>query len=75
MLRYLLENEGQIVMNEELAYVAGAKDSGQRVRKLRTEEDYPIGTVVTGRPDPKMGAYALESADHHHLQRGPDSEG
>jgi len=61
--RYLLENVGQVVTNEELAYVAKAKEFGRRIRELRTEEGYAIGTMFTGRPDLKMGEYVLESAE------------
>ena len=61
LLRYLLENVGQVVTNEELAYVAKAREFGRRIRELRTEEGYAISTRFTGRPDLKMGEYILES--------------
>ncbi|MDY7011594.1 MAG: HNH endonuclease signature motif containing protein [Planctomycetota bacterium] len=63
LLRYLMENEGQVVTNEELAYVAKAREFGRRVRELRTEEGYAIATKFTGRPDLKMGEYVLESLE------------
>ena len=63
ILRYLLENVGQIVTNEELVYVAKAKEFGRRVRELRTEGGYAVATRFTGRPDLKMGEYVLESAE------------
>ena len=63
ILRYLLENVGQIVTNKELVYVAKAKEFGRRVRELRTEEGYAVATRFTGRPDLKMGEYILESAE------------
>lgn len=62
LLRYLLANVGQVVTNEELAYVARAKEFGRRVRELRTEQGFPIATIFTGRPDLKMGEYVLESS-------------
>jgi len=63
LLRYLLENVGQVVTNEELAYVAKAKEFGRRIRELRTEEGYAVATRFTGRPDLKMGEYVLENAE------------
>ncbi len=63
MLTYLLANVGQVVTNEELAYVAKATEFGRRVRELRTEEGYAIATAFTGRPDLKMGEYVLESSE------------
>ncbi len=63
LLRYLLANVAQVVTNEELAYVAKAKEFGRRVRELRTEQGYPIATMFTGRPDLKMGEYVLESRE------------
>lgn len=63
LLKYFLENVGQIVTTEELAYVANkAKEYARRIRELRTEEGYPIATMFTGRPDLNMGEYVLESA-------------
>lgn len=58
-----MENVGQVVSNEELVYVAKAKEFGRRVRELRTEAGYAIATHFTGRPDLKMGEYVLESVD------------
>lgn len=62
LLRYLQANVGQVVTNEELAYVARAKEFGRRVRELRTEQGFAIATRFTGRPDLRMGEYVLESA-------------
>jgi len=59
VLCYLLENVGQVVTTEELAYVAKAREFGRRIRELRTEEGYAIATRFTGRPDLKMGEYVL----------------
>lgn len=63
LLRYLVANVGQVVTNEELFYVAKAKEFGRRTRELRTEQGYPVATLFTGRPDLKMGEYILESAE------------
>lgn len=63
LLKYLLENVGQILTNEELAYVAKAKEFGRRIRELRTEEGYAISTRFTGRPDLRMGEYILETSE------------
>lgn len=63
VLRYLLENVGQVITTEELAYVAKAREFGRRIRELRTEEGYAIATRFTGRPDLKMGEYVLENAE------------
>jgi len=63
VLRYLLENVGQVVTTEEMAYVAKAREFGRRIRELRTEEGYAIATRFTGRPDLKMGEYVLENAE------------
>lgn len=63
LCRYLLENVGQVVTNEELSYVAKAKEFGRRIRELRTEDGYAIATRFTGRPDLRMGEYVLESAE------------
>jgi hypothetical protein len=63
LLKYLLENVGQIITTEELAYVAKAKEFGRRIRELRTEEGYAISTQFTGRPDLRMGEYILESSE------------
>jgi len=59
----LMENVGQVLTTEELAYVAKAREFARRVRELRTEEGYSIATQFTGRPDLKMGEYVLESAE------------
>ena len=64
LLTYLLENVGQVVTTDELAYVAkDAHEFGRRVRELRTEQGYLIATRFTGRPDLSVGQYVLESAD------------
>jgi len=63
LLKYLLENVGQILTTEELAYVAKAREFGRRIRELRTEEGYAISTRFTGRPDLRMGEYVLESSE------------
>jgi len=63
LIKYLLDNVGQILTTEELAYVAKAKEFGRRIRELRTEEGYSISTRFTGRPDLKMGEYILESLE------------
>lgn len=63
VLRYLLENVGQVLTTEEMAYVAKAREFGRRIRELRTEEGYAIATRFTGRPDLKMGEFVLENAE------------
>jgi len=63
ILRYLMENVGQVVTTEELAYVANAREFGRRVRELRTEDGYAIATRFTGRPDLRMGEYVLEDQE------------
>jgi hypothetical protein len=63
LLRYFLENVGQVLTTEELAYVAKATEYGRRVRELRTEEGYAIATRFTGRPDLRMAEYVLENAE------------
>lgn len=62
MLKFLLENVGQIVTTEELAYVAKARQFARRVRELRTEQGYAIATKFTGRPDLRMSEYVLDSS-------------
>ena len=62
--RYLIENVGQIVTTEELAYIAqGKKQYARRTRELRTEQGYAIATKFTRCPDLKMGEYVLESSE------------
>lgn len=64
ILNYLMENVGQVVTTEELAYVAGGKkEFARRVRELRTEEGYAVATKITGRPDLRVGEYILLSMD------------
>jgi len=64
ILKFLLENVGQVVTTEELSYLAGnKKEFARRVRELRTEEGYAVATKITGRPDLKVGQYILLSAD------------
>ncbi|NWG14606.1 MAG: HNH endonuclease [Acidobacteria bacterium] len=62
ILRFLRENVGRPVTNEELRYVAGDKTEwARRVRELRTELGWPIATKTTGRPDLNVGAYVLQA--------------
>ena len=64
ILEFLLENVGQTVTTEELAYVANQKkEFARRIRELRTEHGYQIATSFTGRPDLAIGQYVLESAE------------
>ncbi len=62
IIKYLKENVGKEVTNEELRYVAGNKTEwARRVRELRTEHGWPIVTKTTGRPDLAVGIYILEA--------------
>jgi hypothetical protein len=62
ILKYLRENIGKGVTNEELRYVAGDKTEwARRVRELRTEFGWPVATRSTGRPDLGIGVYVLQS--------------
>lgn len=62
ILRFLKENLGRGVTNEELRYVAGNKTEwARRVRELRTESGWPIATKTTGRPELGIGVYVLEA--------------
>lgn len=63
ILAYLIENVGQIVTSDELAYVSKSKEFGRRTRELRTEGGYNVATRFTGRPDLSSGQYVLESAE------------
>jgi len=64
VLQYLMENVGNIVTTEELAYVAkDAKQYARRVRELRTEHGYSVATRFTGRPDLNVGQYVLQSKE------------
>jgi hypothetical protein len=64
VLAFLMENVGQVVTTEELAYVAkDAKEYARRTRELRTEEGFAVATRFTGRPDLKVGQYVLQSAE------------
>jgi hypothetical protein len=64
VLQFLLENVGQVVTTEELAYVAkDAHEFGRRTRELRTEKGYAVATRFTGRPDLGPGQYVLQSKD------------
>jgi len=64
LLQYFMENVGQILTTEELAYVANeAKQYARRVRELRTEHGYSVATRFTGRPDLNMGQYVLQSKE------------
>jgi len=60
ILAYLKENVGQVVLSEEIQYVANIKDYPRRIRELRTEEGYAVATCFTGRPDLGPGEYVLE---------------
>ncbi len=75
ILRFLRENIGREVTNEELRYVAGGKTEwARRVRELRTELGWPIATKTTGRPDLGIGVYVLEADRQYpkHDRRIPD---
>lgn len=62
ILKFLKENVGHGVTNEELRYVAGDKTEwARRVRELRTEHGWPIATKTTGRPDLGVGVYVLQA--------------
>lgn len=62
ILKFLRENVGEGVTNEELRYVAGDKTEwARRVRELRTEFGWPIVTKTTGRPDLDIGVYVLQA--------------
>jgi len=62
ILKFLRENVGRGVTNEELRYVAGDKTEwARRVRELRTEHGWPIATKTTGRPDLGVGVYVLQA--------------
>lgn len=60
LLEYFLENVGQRLSSEELAYIAGKATSwARRTRELRTEEGWPIVTKFSGDPSLPMGVYVL----------------
>jgi hypothetical protein len=62
ILKFLLASVGQEVTNEELRYVSGNKTEwARRVRELRTEHGWPIGTKTTGLPDLDIGVYVLQA--------------
>ena len=62
ILKYMRENVGKGITNEELRYVSGDKTEwARRVRELRTEIGWPIATRSTGRPDLNVGVYVLQS--------------
>ena len=62
ILKFLRENVGHGVTNEELRYVAGDKTEwARRVRELRTEQGWPIATKTTGLPDLGVGVYVLQA--------------
>ncbi len=62
ILRYLRENVGRAVTNEELRYVAGNQTEwARRVRELRSEQGWPIATRTHGRPDLDVGVYVLQA--------------
>ncbi len=61
ILEFLQENVGTPVSGEELRYIAKDKTEwARRVRELRTEDGWPIGTHWNGRPELKTGMYILE---------------
>ena len=63
ILKFLLQNVGRPVQNEELRYVAKNKTEwARRTRELRTEQGWTVVTKSTGRPDLPIGFYVLESA-------------
>lgn len=62
ILKYLRENVGRAVTNEELRYVAGNQTEwARRVRELRSEHGWPIATRAHGRPDLEVGVYVLQA--------------
>lgn len=62
ILKFLKENVGREVTNEELRYVAGDKTEwARRTRELRTEYGWPIVTRTAGRPDLDIGVYVLQA--------------
>ncbi len=62
ILKYLRQNIGKPVTNEELRYVARNKTEwARRVRELRTEYGWPVVTKSTGRPDLNVGVYVLQA--------------
>lgn len=62
ILKYLRENVGRSVTNEELRYVAGNRTEWARcVRELRSEQGWPIATRANGRPDLEVGVYVLQA--------------
>jgi len=63
ILAFLKENVGRPVTGEQLAYVAKTRETGRRIRELRTELGYRVVTRFTGRPDLPGGVYVLESLD------------
>lgn len=61
ILSYVRKNVGRTVTGEELRYlVKGCKEWARRTRELRTEEDWPITTRNSGRPEFEVSAYLLE---------------
>lgn len=62
ILKYLRQNVGKAITNEELRYVAGDKTEwARRVRELRTQLGWPVVTKSTGCPDLSVGVYILEA--------------
>lgn len=62
ILKYLRENVGKEVTNEELRYVGGNRTEwARRVRELRTELGWPIATKTTGLPELSIGVYVLQA--------------
>ncbi|MEM6898562.1 MAG: HNH endonuclease signature motif containing protein [Pseudomonadota bacterium] len=76
LLEYLRLNAGRVVTGEELRYLAGdAKEWARRTLELRTEDGWPVYTMMQGRPDLAVGEYILEEdrQAEEHDRRIPDS--
>ena len=63
LLKFLCQNVGMPVSNEELFYVAKTSEWARRTRELRTEDGWRVFTNQSGRPDLASGFYILESLD------------
>jgi len=75
ILKFLRQNVGREVTNEELRYVAGNKTEwARRVRELRTEFGWPIASKSTGLPDLRVGVYVLQAdrQSYEHDRSIPD---
>lgn len=76
LIEYLRRNVGKPILGEELRYLAGDRQEWpRRVRELRTEEGWPIGSQMSGRPDLPVGVYVLERDQQAeaHDRRIPDT--